>query len=48
MDHLQICAMIEDPDNAPRVCDTLSTSYRVNGLSVMNRVANFDVMPMFS
>ena len=46
-DHLRICEMIEDPDNAPHVRDTLSTTYGVNGLSVMNRVANFDVCQCF-
>ncbi|XP_068752988.1 uncharacterized protein [Montipora capricornis] len=39
-DHLRICEMTEDPDNAPHVRDTLSTTYGVNGLSVMNRVAH--------
>lgn len=39
--------MIEDPDNAPQVRDALSTTYGVNGLSVMNRVANFDVCQCF-
>ena len=42
-----ICGMIEDPDNAPHVRDALSTTYGVNGLSVMNRVANFDVCQCF-
>ena len=39
--------MIEDPDNAPHVSDALSTTYGVNGLSVMNQVANFDVCQCF-
>lgn len=39
--------MIEDPDNAPHVRDALSTTYGVNGLSVMNRVDNFDVRQCF-
>ena len=46
-DHLRICGMIEDPDNAPQVRDALSTTYGVNGLSVMNGVANFDVCQCF-
>ncbi|XP_015764291.1 PREDICTED: uncharacterized protein LOC107343243 [Acropora digitifera] len=45
--HLRICTMIEDPDNAPHVSDALSTTYGVNGLSVMNQVANFDVCQCF-
>ena len=47
MDHLRISAMIEDPDNAPCVCDTLCTTYGVNGCSVVKRVANFDVCRCF-
>ena len=39
--------MIEDPDNAPHVRDAFSTTYGVNGLSVMNRVDNFDVRQCF-
>lgn len=45
--HLRICTMIEDPDNAPHVSDALSTTYGVNGLSVMNQVANFDICQCF-
>lgn len=41
------CAIIEDPDNAPHVSDTLSATYGVNGLSVMNRMANFNVCQRF-
>lgn len=47
MDHLKFCAVIEDPDDAPHVSDTLSTTYGVNGLSVMNRVAKFNVCQCF-
>ena len=39
--------MIEDTDNAPHVRDTLSTTYGINELSVMNRVTNFDVCQCF-
>ena len=39
--------MVEDPDNAPHVRDAFLTTYGVNGLSVMNRVDNFDVCQCF-
>jgi len=39
--------MVEDPDNAPHVQETLATTHGVNGLSVMNRVANFHVCRRF-
>ena len=48
IDHLRNCGMIEDPDNAPQVCDALSsTTYGVNGLSAINEVANFGVCQCF-
>jgi len=46
-DLLRICGMTEDPDNAPHVREALSTTYGVNGLSVMNWVDNFDVCQCF-
>ena len=39
--------MIEDPDSAPHVSDALSTTYGVNGFSVMNQVAKLDVCQCF-
>ncbi|XP_028419229.1 uncharacterized protein LOC114544960, partial [Dendronephthya gigantea] len=41
--HRQICACIEDEDNALNIREQLSTTYGVNRLSVLDKVQHFDV-----
>ena len=39
--------MIEDPNNAALVCERLSTTYGINGLSILQSIRYFDVCQCF-
>ena len=41
--HKRICSFIEDEDNVRNVRDQLSTTYGVNRLSVLDKIAHLDV-----
>lgn len=45
--HLQLCNLIEDPDNSKAVRERLSTTYGINGLSVLQSLMHFDVCKCF-
>ncbi|XP_028392652.1 uncharacterized protein LOC114517192 [Dendronephthya gigantea] len=45
--HIQICHMLDDPENSSHVKDRISTTYGVNGKSVLVNAGNFDVCQCF-